>query len=87
MAELGPITVYADVRWVVDYLSYARGFHETREEAVAVATKAAIDEGRELVVLDRDRIADERERLADQRDAIADERDRLADIRDRNLTR
>ena len=54
MSELGPISVYPeDGRWVVDYISYARGFYATEAEAVATATKAALDEGRELLLTDR----------------------------------
>jgi hypothetical protein len=36
--------------WMVDYGSYVKGFHVTRREAVATATKAARDEGRELLI-------------------------------------
>jgi hypothetical protein len=46
-----PIKVFArDGKWVVDYGSYANGYHLTRAEAVATATLAAHHEHRELVV-------------------------------------
>ena len=51
MPETHPIRVFSqDGKWLVDYGSYAKGYHATREEAITVATKAAQDEGRELVV-------------------------------------
>jgi hypothetical protein len=47
----GPIKVFPrDGRWVVDYGSYAHGYHPTRAEAVQVATLAAHYEHRELIV-------------------------------------
>jgi hypothetical protein len=36
--------------WLVDYGSYAHGYHATREEAIATGTQAARDEHREFVV-------------------------------------
>jgi hypothetical protein len=49
--ETNPIRVFSqDGKWLVDYGSYAKGFHASRKEAIAAATKAAWDEGRELVV-------------------------------------
>ena len=50
-SEFGPIRVFAKKgMWLVDYGSYAHGYHATREEAVATGTKAARDEHRELVI-------------------------------------
>jgi len=44
-----PIRVFPDGKyWRVDYGSYMDGFHATRDEAVAVATAAAVREHREL---------------------------------------
>ena len=39
-----------DGKWVIDYGSYAHGFHATRGEAMEVATQAAQNVGRALVV-------------------------------------
>ena len=45
------IRVYAEEgAWVVNYGSYANGFHTTRNEAIQAATDAARSEGRELVI-------------------------------------
>jgi hypothetical protein len=50
-SESGPIRVFAKKgMWLVDYGSYAHGYHATREEAIATGTKAARDEHRELVI-------------------------------------
>ena len=46
-----PIKVFArDGKWVVDYGSYAHGYHLTRVEAVKTARLAAHQEHRELVI-------------------------------------
>ena len=46
-----PIRVFArDGKWVVDYGSYANGYHLTRFEALNAAKLAAFYEDRELVV-------------------------------------
>jgi Uncharacterized protein conserved in bacteria (DUF2188) len=51
MADPTPIRVFAqDGRWLVDYGSYAHGYHTTRREAVESARRAARDEHREFVV-------------------------------------
>ena len=53
MSATGPIKVYAkDGKWVVNYGSYAHGYHLTRAAAVQTATLAAHYEHRELVVAD-----------------------------------
>jgi hypothetical protein len=50
-AETDPIRVFArDGKWLIDYGSYAHGYHETRREAIETATLAARDERRELVI-------------------------------------
>jgi Uncharacterized protein conserved in bacteria (DUF2188) len=50
-AETDPIKVFPrDGKWLVDYGSYAHGYHQTREEALEKATRAARDEQRELTV-------------------------------------
>jgi hypothetical protein len=36
--------------WLVDYGSYAHGYHPTRGQAVAAGEAAAREEGRELVL-------------------------------------
>lgn len=94
MPESDPIKVYPrDGQWLVDYGSYAHGFHTTREEAVKTATAAGVVMQRELIIeghdpktqqasLARDEIAARRDAVADRRDAIADDRDRIADRRD-----
>jgi hypothetical protein len=104
MSETGPIRVYpGDGEWLVDYGSYVKGHHPTREEAVTAATLAAGLEHRDLVTelneavaaahdraeaADvRDQMADERDAIADLRDAAADERDRAADARDERWPR
>jgi hypothetical protein len=51
MGETGPIRVFLrDGKWLVEYGSYAKGYHSTRRKAIQVATRAARDESRELVV-------------------------------------
>jgi Uncharacterized protein conserved in bacteria (DUF2188) len=51
MSETDPIRVFPrDGKWLVDYGSYAHGYHETRREALETATRAARDEQRELTV-------------------------------------
>jgi len=50
-AETDPIRVFLkDGKWLVDYGSYAHGYHKTRREAIETATRAARDEQRELSV-------------------------------------
>jgi hypothetical protein len=51
-AELEPIRVVytRDGTWEVDYGSYARGHHPSREEAIGVAMTAAAWENRELTI-------------------------------------
>ena len=99
MAETDPIRVYPrDGQWLVDYGSYAHGFHSTREQAVTTATTAAAVEQRDLIIEDvdpdnrqaslaRNEIADRRDAIADERDRVADRRDQLADERDRAADR
>jgi hypothetical protein len=49
--EPEPIKVYyRGGKWVVDYGTYVKGFHGSRDEAVQRAARAALDEGRELVI-------------------------------------
>ena len=49
--ESGPIRVFLrDGKWLVDYGSYAHGYHATRREAIETATRAARNEQRELTV-------------------------------------
>jgi hypothetical protein len=51
VSETGPIRVFArDGKWLVDYGSYAHGYHVTRAAAIETATLAARVECRELVV-------------------------------------
>jgi hypothetical protein len=51
MSESGPIRVFfRDGKWLVDYGSYAHGFHATRGEAIETAQRAAQVERRELVI-------------------------------------
>jgi hypothetical protein len=51
MNMTGPIKVFArDGKWVVDYGSYAHGYHLTRVEAINTARLAAHYERRQLVV-------------------------------------
>jgi hypothetical protein len=51
MAETDSIRVFSeDGKWVVDYGSYANGYHATRSEAIQVAKRAARDEDRKIVV-------------------------------------
>ena len=50
-AETDPVRVFPrDGKWLVDYGSYAHGYHATRREAVEAATRAAHDEHRELTI-------------------------------------
>jgi Uncharacterized protein conserved in bacteria (DUF2188) len=50
-AETDPIRVFLkDGKWLVDYGSYAHGYHETRREAIETATRAARVERRELTI-------------------------------------
>jgi hypothetical protein len=50
-AETDPIRVFPrDGKWLVDYGSYAHGYHATRREAIETATRAAHDEQRELTI-------------------------------------
>jgi Uncharacterized protein conserved in bacteria (DUF2188) len=50
-AETDPIRVFPkDGKWLVDYGSYAHGYHATRREAIETATRAARDEQREFIV-------------------------------------
>jgi hypothetical protein len=51
MSETGPIRVFAGHdKWLIDYGSYAHGYHLSRNEAIDVATDAARDEHRSLVI-------------------------------------
>jgi hypothetical protein len=51
MSETGPIRVFAqNGQWLVDYGSYAHGFHATRDAAIHAAAAAARVEHRGLVV-------------------------------------
>ena len=51
MGESDPIRVFArNGKWLVDYGSYAHGYHETRSQAIQTAVLDAKKEGRELVV-------------------------------------
>jgi hypothetical protein len=55
MSETGPIRVFAQKgKWLVDYGSYAHGYHVTRSEAIRIATRDAKKEHRELVVQELD---------------------------------
>jgi len=50
-AELEPIRVHTQRgAWQVDYGSYAQGYHDSREEAIAEAIMAAVYENRELTI-------------------------------------
>ena len=50
-AELEPIHVHSKGgAWQVDYGSYAQGYHDSREEAIAEAITAAVYENRELAI-------------------------------------
>jgi hypothetical protein len=50
-AETDPIRVFPrDGKWLVDYGSYAHGYHRTRREAIETATRAAQTEQRELTI-------------------------------------
>jgi hypothetical protein len=51
MVKTDPIRVFAkNGKWLIDYGSYAHGYHTTRDEAVETATRAARSERRKLVV-------------------------------------
>jgi hypothetical protein len=51
VSETDPIRVHPrGGRWLVNYGSYVQGYHETRAEAIEVATAAALVEGRELTI-------------------------------------
>jgi hypothetical protein len=51
MGEEDPIKVFArNGKWLVDYGSYAHGFHKTRDQAIQTATQAAKDDERDLVI-------------------------------------
>jgi hypothetical protein len=51
MTATDPIRVFArEGKWLVDYGSYAHGYHDTREEAIETAARAAEVEQRELEV-------------------------------------
>lgn len=50
-AETGPIRVFPrDGKWLVDYGSYAHGYHLTQRESIETAARAARNEQRELKV-------------------------------------
>jgi hypothetical protein len=50
-AELKPIRVYTrNGTWLVDYGSYAKGHHDSREAAIKEALKDAVWENRELTI-------------------------------------
>lgn len=50
-AELKPLRVYAKGgTWLVDYGSYAKGHHSSREAAIEEALKDAVWENRELTI-------------------------------------
>ena len=51
MSETGPIRVFLNQgQWLVDYGSYAHGYHATREGAITAASAAARAEHRGLLV-------------------------------------
>jgi hypothetical protein len=51
MPQTTPIRLFArDGKWVVDYGSYAHGYHLTRADAIKTATLAAYVEHRRLVI-------------------------------------
>jgi hypothetical protein len=51
MGEEDPIKVFPRKgMWLVDYGSYAHGYHKTRDQAIETATQAAKDEERDLVI-------------------------------------
>jgi hypothetical protein len=51
MPQTTPIRVFArDGKWLVDYGSYAHGYHVTRAEAIKTARLAAHFEHRGLVI-------------------------------------
>ena len=51
MTNSSPIKVFSrNGKWLVDYGSYAHGYHTTRDEAVQTATLAAHYEHRPLEV-------------------------------------
>ena len=50
-AETDPIRVFPrDGKWLVDYGSYAHGYHLNRRDAIETAKRAARDEQRELTI-------------------------------------
>jgi hypothetical protein len=51
MSEADPIRVYPrNGKWLIDYGSYSQGWYLSRSEAIEVATRAALDERRELTI-------------------------------------
>ena len=51
MSEADPIRVHPrNDKWLIDYGSYSHGWYVSRSEAIEVATKAALDERRELTI-------------------------------------
>jgi hypothetical protein len=51
VSEADPIRVHTrDGRWLVNYGSYIQGYYDTRPKAIAVATAAALAEGRDLTI-------------------------------------
>jgi hypothetical protein len=51
VSESDPICVHPrGGRWLVNYGSYIQGYHDTRAEAIEVATAAAFVEQRELTI-------------------------------------
>jgi hypothetical protein len=51
MSETDPIRVFLEKgQWLVDYGSYAHGFHATRDAAIQTAPAAARSERRGLLV-------------------------------------
>jgi hypothetical protein len=51
MPETDPIRVFTkNGKWLIDYGSYAHGYHLTRRAAIQTATHAARRERRELVI-------------------------------------
>jgi hypothetical protein len=57
VSESDPIRVYVrNGKWLIDYGSYAQGWYHTRNEAIEVASAAALREHRELTI-EREAIA------------------------------
>lgn len=51
MADSEPIRVFSrNGKWLIDYGSYAHGYHLTRGAAIQTAARAARRERRELVI-------------------------------------